>query len=90
MNIVRELSRELFFYNNINRFGKEVPIVPMIPNADILDEKRGFMSQKQNLKIIYKPSGKAKEYANLAINLYKACTHGCRYCFGAKTPWVLL
>ena len=29
------------------------------------------------MKIIYEPKGKAKEYADLAINLYKGCTHGC-------------
>ncbi|MFH1952077.1 MAG: radical SAM protein [Pseudomonadota bacterium] len=40
------------------------------------------------MNVIYEPSGKAKEYADLAVNLYKGCTHGCRYCFGAKTPWV--
>ena len=42
----------------------------------------------QKMNVIYKPAGKAREYADLAINLYKGCTHGCRYCFGAKTPWV--
>jgi len=40
------------------------------------------------MNLLYEPSGKAKEYADLAINLYKGCTHGCTYCFGAKTPWV--
>jgi len=40
------------------------------------------------MNIIYEPTGKAKEYAPLAVNIYKGCTHGCQYCFGAKTPWV--
>ncbi len=40
------------------------------------------------MNIIYEPKGKAREYAELAINLYNGCTHGCRYCYGAKVPWV--
>lgn len=30
---------------------------------------------------IYEPRGKAREYAPLACNLYRGCTHGCRYCY---------
>lgn len=30
---------------------------------------------------IYEPSGMAREYATLACNLYRGCTHGCRYCY---------
>jgi len=32
--------------------------------------------------LIYEPNGAAKEYADLALNLYKGCYHGCLYCFG--------
>ena len=32
-------------------------------------------------KIIYEPKGKALEYAKLAVNCYKGCSHFCSYCF---------
>ncbi|MFZ5451508.1 MAG: SPL family radical SAM protein [Thermodesulfobacteriota bacterium] len=31
--------------------------------------------------VIYEPRGKAREYAPLALNLYRGCFHGCLYCF---------
>lgn len=33
------------------------------------------------MKVIYEPKGKAKEYADLAVNLYNGCSHGCKYCY---------
>lgn len=30
---------------------------------------------------IYKPSGAALEYGDLALNIYTGCNHGCFYCF---------
>ena len=30
---------------------------------------------------IYQPKGRAREYSPLALNLYKGCTHGCKYCY---------
>ena len=33
------------------------------------------------MPIIYEPRGKAKEYSDLAVNLYTGCSHGCRYCY---------
>lgn len=32
-------------------------------------------------KAIYEPKGKAKEYGNLACNLYRGCGHECTYCY---------
>lgn len=31
--------------------------------------------------VIYEPTGRAREYAALACNLYQGCSHGCRYCY---------
>jgi DNA repair photolyase len=33
------------------------------------------------MNIIYKPKGKAAEYAALALNIYNGCSHRCRYCY---------
>lgn len=33
------------------------------------------------MKVIYKPQGRAKEYAGLALNVYMGCTHACLYCY---------
>jgi len=30
---------------------------------------------------IYKPTGKAREYSPLALNYFKGCDHGCKYCY---------
>ena len=36
------------------------------------------------MKPIYKPKGKAKEYGDLAINIYTGCPHRCSYCFAPR------
>lgn len=33
------------------------------------------------MTLIYEPKGRAREYSPLACNLYRGCTHGCRYCY---------
>jgi DNA repair photolyase len=33
------------------------------------------------VRIIYEPRGRAREYAPLAVSLYRGCPHGCIYCF---------
>jgi DNA repair photolyase len=33
------------------------------------------------VKPIYEPKGKAKEYGDLALNIYTGCQHRCFYCF---------
>lgn len=45
---------------------------------------------------IYKPTGRAREYSPLALNLYEGCDHGCTYCFARSMaarfgrPWPLI
>jgi len=36
------------------------------------------------MSIIYKPEGRAGEYANLAVNLYRGCSNGCTYCYAPR------
>lgn len=36
------------------------------------------------MKPIYEPKGKAKEYGDLAINIYTGCPHRCSYCFAPQ------
>lgn len=33
------------------------------------------------MNVVYEPRGRAREYSELAYNLYRGCTHGCRYCY---------
>ena len=41
-----------------------------------------------DMSLIYEPKGKAREYAELALNLYVGCGHGCTYCYGPRTAHV--
>ena len=33
------------------------------------------------MPMIYQPAGRAREYADLACNIYRGCDHGCTYCY---------
>lgn len=33
------------------------------------------------MPVIYEPRGKAREYSELACNLYTGCVHKCKYCY---------
>lgn len=37
--------------------------------------------------IIYEPRGRAKEYCELAANLYRGCSHGCTYCYAPSATF---
>lgn len=32
-------------------------------------------------RVIYSPTGRAREYSELALNLANGCIHGCKYCY---------
>ena len=36
------------------------------------------------MKPIYEPKGKAREYGDLACNIYTGCPHRCAYCYSPK------
>lgn len=38
------------------------------------------------MRTIYEPSGRAKEYSELALNLYDCCNMGCAYCYVNNIP----
>ncbi len=35
--------------------------------------------------VLYEPKGKAREYSEIAVNLYRGCTHRCEYCYAPAT-----
>jgi len=39
------------------------------------------------MSVIYEPRGKAKEYCELAVNLYHGCDHGCLYCYAPNATY---
>lgn len=39
------------------------------------------------MNAIYEPKGAAREYAELACNLYAGCSHGCLYCYAPGCLW---
>jgi DNA repair photolyase len=39
------------------------------------------LTKRKMTTIIYEPRGRAKEYSELAANLYSGCDHACSYCY---------
>ncbi|HOT31253.1 MAG TPA: hypothetical protein PLQ61_06745 [Bacteroidales bacterium] len=33
------------------------------------------------MKVVYAPKGAAREYSDLAVNLFMGCEHACKYCY---------
>lgn len=48
-------------------------------NGNSVVHPKSYRDVKTN--IIYEPKGNAGEYSRLALNIYKGCIHGCRYCY---------
>ncbi len=38
-------------------------------------------SVPQKYRVVYTPSGAAREYSELAVNIATGCVHGCKYCY---------
>ncbi len=36
------------------------------------------------MQTIYQPKGRAREYGELALNLYRGCSHRCTYCYAPQ------
>ncbi len=50
-----------------------------------------LVSKEENrlkTSIIYEPRGKAREYCELAANLYRGCSHRCSYCYAPATLYM--
>lgn len=43
-----------------------------------------------NMLVVYEPRGKAREYSELAVNLYNGCGHRCVYCYAPASIHVTL
>jgi DNA repair photolyase len=41
------------------------------------------------MSLIYVPKGPAREYADLALNLYKGCDHQCEYCYAPSFAYMM-
>lgn len=50
---------------------------------NLLENSRSqIQTRNVRLDILYQPTGPAKEYSPLAVNLCKSCSHLCCYCYG--------
>jgi len=39
------------------------------------------------MSVIYEPKGRAREYSPLALNLFRGCGHGCKYCYAPNATF---
>lgn len=47
---------------------------------------RGEVRKMKKHSLIYKPLGRAGEYAEYALDIYDGCNFGCTYCFNKPKP----
>jgi len=44
-------------------------------------KEKKMQELKEKYRVIYQPRGAAREYSELALNLYSGCPNGCLYCY---------
>jgi DNA repair photolyase len=69
-----------------------VEAVQIINNNVSLDEHLNVhLCSSQKVKpitsVIYETKGRAREYSELAANLYRGCAHGCTYCYAPSATF---
>jgi len=45
------------------------------------------VTRPKGCTLIYEPRGRAREYARLACNVYRGCSHACCYCYSPKATF---
>ena len=66
--------------------GRLVPSPNRFPKGTVAYRQITLLGARETseggvMRAIYKPKGRAGEYAPYALNLYLQCTHGCLYCY---------
>jgi DNA repair photolyase len=56
----------------------------MVSQLAMFDVKQN-VPDLSRCSLIYEPRGRAREYADLACNVYSGCDHGCIYCYAPST-----
>ena len=83
---MRKKKADLIIKIRFNRYERGASCDEAIESTKYYDQKsvrelKAILKGDKPMKVIYEPSGKAREYAPLACNLFNGCRHGCKYCY---------